>query len=73
MEIRSDAQMADALVKKSQMGYPFEYLLEEEGKSPSQIARIMELREKELYDPQLAAALRPVGGMNDPEGFDAAV
>lgn len=73
MEIRSDAQMADALLKKSQMGYPFEYLLEEEGKSPSQIARIMELREKELYDPQLAAALRPVGGLNDPADGDATI
>jgi len=73
VEIRSDAQMADALLKKSQIGYPFEYLLEEEGKSPSQIKRILEMREAELYDPQLAAALRPVGGLNDPEGIVPAV
>lgn len=47
-EIRSEAQMADALLKKSQMGYPFEYLLELDGRSPSEIRRIMKLRKKEL-------------------------
>lgn len=47
IEIRSEAQMADALVKKSQMGYPFEFLLEEAGHSPSEIKRIMALRKQE--------------------------
>ncbi len=65
IEIRSESQLADALLKKSQMGYPFEYLLEEEGKSPSQIKRILDMRSAELYDPQLAAAMRPMGGVDE--------
>lgn len=47
-EIRSEAQLADALLKKQQMGYPFEYLLEQDGKSPSEIRRIMKMRQAEL-------------------------
>jgi len=47
-EIRSESQLADALLKKSTMGYPFEYLLEQDGKSPSEIKRIMSLRRQEM-------------------------
>lgn len=46
-EIRSEAQLADALVKKKQIGYPLEYLLEQDGKSPSEIERIMRLKRQE--------------------------
>lgn len=63
-EIRSESQMADALVKKSQIGYPLEYLLELEGNDPATIQRVLQMREKELEDPQLAAALRPFGGVD---------
>lgn len=42
-EIRSESQLADALLKKKQMGYPLEYLLEQDGKSPTEIRRIMKL------------------------------
>lgn len=69
-EIRSEAQLADALLKKSQMGYPFEYLLELDGRSPDEIDRIMKLREKELDDPQIAAAMR---GLNDSPGVEGSV
>jgi len=41
--IRSESQLADALLKKKQIGYPIEYLLEQDGKSPSEIRRIMRL------------------------------
>ena len=47
-EKRSEGQLSDALLKKSQMGYPFEYLLEEAGKSPSEIRRIMKMRKAEM-------------------------
>jgi hypothetical protein len=57
-EIRSEAQMADALLKKKQTGYPFEYILELDGRSPSEIRRIMKMRQAELDDPQIAAAMR---------------
>lgn len=73
-EIRSQSQLADALVKKRQIGYPFEFLLEQEGHSPSTIARVLEMREAELNDPQLAAAMRPVGGSDgDTDDGDSAV
>lgn len=73
-EIRSQSQLADALLKKRQMGYPFEFLLEQEGHSPSTISRILAMREEELSDPQLEAAMRPFGGDNgDSEGSGSAV
>lgn len=73
-EIRSQSQLADALVKKRQIGYPFEFLLEQEGHSPSTISRVLEMREKEMNDPQLMAAMRPYGGADDDsEGVNSAV
>lgn len=58
-EIRSDSQMADALLKKKSIGYPFEYLLEQDGLSPEEVSRVMQMRQDELWDPQIEAALRP--------------
>lgn len=55
-EKRSESQLSDALLKKSQMGYPFEYLLEEAGKSPTEIERIMTMRKAEM-DAALAAGV----------------
>lgn len=45
---RSEAQMADAMLKDSQSGYPFEYLLEKRGHSPKDIKRIMDMRKTEM-------------------------
>jgi hypothetical protein len=64
-EIRSESQLADALVKKRQMGYPLEFLMEQEGHDPATIRRVMEMSERELSDPQLMAAMRPFGGVDD--------
>jgi hypothetical protein len=44
---RSEAQRADAMVKDIQSGYPFEYLLEKYGHAPSEIKRIMDMKEAE--------------------------
>lgn len=52
--VRSESQMADAMLKKRQVGYPFEYLLEQAGESPTEIARIMEMVKREDSDPYLA-------------------
>jgi hypothetical protein len=68
-EIRSEAQLADALVKKSQMGYPFEYLLELDGRSPAEIRRIMKLRQKELDEALGAGVQAAVQGAFD-DGSD---
>lgn len=65
-EIRSEAQLADALLKKSQMGYPFEYLLELDGRSPSEIKRIVKMRKAELDDALGAGVQAEVQGQMDP-------
>ncbi len=73
-EIRSESQLADALVKKRQMGYPLEFLMEQEGHDPATIRRVMEMSERELSDPQLMAAMRPFGGVDDDStGSDSTV
>lgn len=64
-EIRSEAQLTDSLLKKSQMGYPFEYLLELDGNSPSDITRIMNLREKEMLSDPILGAVRDFEDMTD--------
>ena len=46
-EIRSEAQMVDALQKKAAIGWPFEALLEEYGYSPAQIERILSMRQRD--------------------------
>jgi hypothetical protein len=46
-EMRSDSQLADAILKKKQTGYPLEYLLEMDGKSPSEVKRILEMARAE--------------------------
>ena len=60
--IRSEAQLADALLKKKQIGYPLEYLLEVDGQSPQDIRRIMAMVDKEQTDPQIEAAMRGLSG-----------
>lgn len=74
-EKRSEGQLSDALLKKSQMGYPFEYLLEEAGKSPAQIKRIMAMRKREM-DEALGAGVQAAvqGALTDVDsdpGFGA--
>ncbi|SFR76069.1 Phage portal protein, SPP1 Gp6-like [Agromyces sp. CF514] len=69
-EIRSEAQLADALLKKKQLGYPLEYLMEVDGLDPVDIARVLKMREEELNDPQIAAAMR---GLDDSSGGSGSV
>src|SRR5690625_4827581 len=52
--VRSDAQLVDAMLKRRDVGYPFEYLLEMDGHSPQEIERIMKMRRAEQSDPALA-------------------
>lgn len=68
-EIRSDAELADSLMKKRAIGYPFEYLLEIDGKAPEEIDRILEMRRQEAFDPQIESALRSF----DQQAIDAEV
>lgn len=47
--MRSEAQLTDALLKKSQMGYPFEYLMELDGIGPEDRKRIQKMRREEMF------------------------
>ncbi|MGY2747218.1 phage portal protein [Arthrobacter sp. UYCu723] len=42
-EMRSEAQLADALVKKKTIGYPMEYLMELDGLGPTEINRVKDM------------------------------
>lgn len=51
-QYRSDAQRADALLKKKQLGYPMKYILEQDGLPPHEIDRVMAMiREEQTQDP----------------------
>lgn len=58
IENRSDAQRADALSKKKEIGYPLRYLLELDGLSPTEIDRVMNMVRDEAADPTLERILR---------------
>lgn len=45
--IRSEAQMADALLKDIQIGYPFGWVMEKDGVDPYDRARIMDMKQDE--------------------------
>jgi hypothetical protein len=67
VENRSDAQRADALSKKREIGYPLRYLLEQDGLPPQEVERVMRMVDEE----GLSAFDRSVlGGLSD-TGSDA--
>ena len=66
IENRSDAQRADALAKKKEIGYPLRYLLELDGLSPTEIDRVMSMVRDEAVDPILANIVRSV--QSEPSG-----
>ena len=73
-EIRSEAQLADALLKKKQMGYPLEYLMELDGLGPIEIDRVLAMVEQEAHDTQIADATRELTALGGvPEGGAATV
>jgi hypothetical protein len=68
-EIRSESQLADALLKKKQTGYPLEYILELDGKSPTEIARILKMVKAEQDADPLVQASRELMEVPDaPDG-----
>lgn len=76
-ESRSHAQMADALLKLKQLGFPFEWLALRYGLTPTEVGDVLKQREREIeMDPvseitrQLtagAAPLPPPGAEVEPE------
>jgi hypothetical protein len=64
IENRSDAQRADALQKKSAIGYPLEYLLELDGLPPQEIERVMRMARDQAQDPILSAIIKEATAAN---------
>lgn len=65
VENRSDAQRADSLAKKRDMGYPLKYLLELDGLPPHEIERVMAMVREEGADPIMERLLRPARQLPD--------
>lgn len=65
-EIRSEAQLADMLVKKKSIGYPLKYLMELDGVEPLQIDRILTMKKEEdeaLLGAGVQAAVESMNGL----------
>lgn len=58
---RSQAQLADALLKLRQVGFPFEYLAAKWGLTPSEVVDLMELKKRETEMDPVAAIAREAG------------
>src|SRR5690606_18303796 len=76
IQYRSEAQLADALLKKRQIGYPVRYLLELDGLDPDEIDRVMAMLADEQSDPLGERLLREVAdaaavGRGAPASADA--
>jgi hypothetical protein len=71
VENRSDAQRADALAKKKDIGYPLRYLLEQDGLSPAEIDRVMDMVREEQSDPILSQIMKDAAGGNADAGAGA--
>lgn len=67
-EKRTESQLADAQVKLSQVGYPFEYLLEKGGLAPSEIRRVMKMRKDEMNDAMSMSVQAAVQGALTDDG-----
>jgi Phage portal protein, SPP1 Gp6-like len=61
VENRSDAQRADALSKKKDMGYPLRYILELDGLPPEEVDRVMTMVEQEAANPLTRALMKDIG------------
>jgi hypothetical protein len=66
-ESRSETQVADKIIKLRQAGFPFKYLIEEYGVSPTDAARIIRLKNEELQE----AAQRDVAALMGGTGIDS--
>jgi hypothetical protein len=69
-ESRSQAQLSDSLLKLKQIGFPFEFLALRYGLTPTEVADLMDMREKELLADPMGALTQMMA--HDPaQGVDA--
>lgn len=70
-ESRSHAQMADALLKLKQLGFPFEWLALRYGLTPTEVADVVTMREREMeMDPVAEITRTLTAGTPEPPGED---
>lgn len=73
-EMRSEAQLVDALLKLQTIGFPFEFLAERYGLTPAQIDRVMQMRsddqQRVLADPAALFGPKPEQPPVPPEPTD---
>jgi len=70
-ESRSHAQMADALLKLKQLGFPFQWLALRYGLTPTEVADVMALREQEIeMDPVAEITRSLTAGTPEPADED---
>ena len=67
-ESRSHAQLADALLKLKQLGFPFKWLALKYGLTPTEVDDVMELRMEELEADPVTELTRQLGGVPGPGG-----
>ncbi|MER6147964.1 phage portal protein [Streptomyces hirsutus] len=70
-ESRSHAQLADALLKLKQLGFPFKWLALRYGLTPTEVADVMMLRMEELEADPVTELTRQLGGGPSTVGNEA--
>ena len=73
-QYRSEALMADAMLKYKQLGYPLQWIAEQMGQSPDDIDRIMRMKQDEESDPEMSEIARSlrIGGNDDDHASEPA-
>lgn len=66
-QFRSEAQLVDALQKLKDIGFPFEFIAERYGLTPTEVARVVDLRNVELREAS-AADIESIFGPRDSAG-----
>ena len=67
-QYRGEAQLMDGLQKMRQAGFPFEWIAEEYGLSPSEVSRVVEMKRAEQEDPVIERLMREVNDAGTESG-----
>lgn len=74
-ESRSRNQLADAMLKLKQVGFPFEYLASHYGLTPTQVTEVLSMRERDmermLLDPSVLEGIKGVDSDGAGESADS--
>lgn len=70
IQFRALAQKVDALQKLKDIGFPFEWLAEEYGLEPHEVARVLKMKEKEAELDPVGEIVRQMGAQGQPADDD---